>query len=94
MTISRLLLALPLLALVWLATLALVARVAGAQAVIVPFPPAGLVARLEDAALTGASRYSLSLRSDAPGLVARAYAAGAWLVLPAGLSSCIPAAQP
>lgn len=76
----------------WLATLALILRLGGeAPAVFVPFPPEGLLAALPDVAVTGASPLSVTLRSDAPDLPRRVYAAGAWLVLPAGLEACIPA---
>ncbi|ETX28588.1 hypothetical protein [Roseivivax isoporae] len=92
--ILRLLAALPVLLAAWIAILALVLRAGGgAPAVFVPFPPEGLVARLgQGVAVTGASPLSLTLRADGPDLVARTYAAGAWLVLPAGLEACIPAA--
>lgn len=91
--IRRLLLALPILLLGWIATLALVMRLGGeAPAAFVPFPPQGLLSALPgDVAVTGRSPVSLTLRSEAPDLTARLYAAGAWLVLPAGLEACIPA---
>lgn len=89
--ILRLVVAMPLLLLGWLVILALVLYAgAPAPAILVPFPPAGFVGAMGEASVTGASSVSLTLRSDAPGLVARAYAAGAWLVLPAGLDACIP----
>ncbi|PTX00690.1 hypothetical protein [Pararhodobacter aggregans] len=90
--IRRLLLALPILFLGWIATLALVMRLGGeAPAAFVPFPPASLLAALPgDVAVTGRSPVSLTLRSEGPDLTARLYAAGAWLVLPAGLEACIP----
>ena len=88
-----LILALPLAATGWIATLALVLRLGGdAPGVFVPFPPADLMARLPaGVAITGSSPVSVTLSGDAPGLVAQVYAAGAWLVLPAGLEACIPA---
>ncbi|GAB1378751.1 hypothetical protein [Pararhodobacter aggregans] len=91
--IRRLLLALPILLLGWIATLALVMRLGGeAPAAFVPFPPQGLLSALPgDVAVTGRSPVSLTLRSEAPDLTDRLYAAGAWLVLPAGLEACIPA---
>lgn len=90
--IRRLLLALPLLLVGWIGTLALVMRLGGdAPAAFVPFPPAGLIAALpEDVAVTGRSPVSLTLQSEAPDLAAKLYTAGAWLVLPAGLEACIP----
>lgn len=90
--ILRLLVALPILLVAWLAILAIVLRAGGpAPAVFVPFPPDSLVESLaEDVTVTGASPISLTLQSEAADLVARVYAAGAWLVLPAGLEACIP----
>ncbi len=90
--IVRLVLALPILLVAWLAILALVLRMgAPAPAVLVLFPPRSLIGALGDASITGGSAISLTLRSDAPYLAARAYASGAWMVLPAGLEACIPA---
>lgn len=92
MTIRRLLFAVPLVLIGWIATLALVMRAGGeAPAAFVPFPSAALIANLPaDVAITGSSPISLTLRSDAEDLPARLYRSGAWLVLPAGLEACIP----
>ena len=92
MTIRRLAIAVPLLLVGWIATLAIVMRAGGeAPAAFVPFPSTALIERLpQDVAITGRSSISLTLRSDAEDLPARLYAAGAWLVLPAGLEACIP----
>ena len=91
--IRRLLIALPIAGVLWIAILALVLRLgASAPAVFVPFPPKDLISTLgNDIALTGLSPVSVTLRGDDPDLVARVYAAGAWIVLPAGLEACIPA---
>lgn len=88
----RIVYALPVLLAAWLAILAVVLRTGGpAPAVLVPFPPAGLMASLgQDISLTAATSISLTLQSDAPDLVDRVYRAGAWLVLPAGLDGCMP----
>lgn len=90
--ILRLLSALPILLVAWPAILAIVLRAGGpASAAFVPFPSDSLMESLaEDISVTGASPISLTSRSEASGLVARVYAAGAWLVLPAGLKACIP----
>ncbi|NKX44046.1 hypothetical protein [Roseicyclus persicicus] len=90
--LRRILLALPLVAVGWIGTLALVLRLGGeAPGVFVPFPPADLLARLPgDIAVTGSSPVSVTLAGAGPGLVAAVYGAGAWLVLPAGLEACIP----
>ncbi|ABD54505.1 hypothetical protein [Jannaschia sp. CCS1] len=92
MTIKRLLIAMPILLLGWIATLAVVMRLGGeAPAAFVPFPSATLMATLpQDIAITGQSPVSLTLRSEADNLPARLYQSGAWLVLPAGLEACIP----
>lgn len=84
--------AVPILLVAWLAILAIVLRAGGeAPAVFVPFPRETLMERLsDDVSVTGASPISVTLQSDVPDLVGRIYAAGAWLVLPAGLEACIP----
>lgn len=91
--LRRLILALPVLFVGWIATLAIVLRLGGeAPGVFVPFPPAGLISALpEGVAITGSSPISLTLQADSASLVTDVYAAGAWLVLPAGLEACIPA---
>ena len=79
--------------LAWIAILALVMRFGGgAPAALVLFPPDDFLARLDrSVSVTGASAMSFTLRSATPDVAARAYAAGAPLVLPAGLEACIPA---
>lgn len=90
-TTRRLLLAAPLALGGWLAVLALVMRLGGpAPAALVVLPPEGMLARLPAAvALADQGPFGLTVRSEAPGLVAALYAAGAWLVLPAGLAGCL-----
>lgn len=92
MTIKRLLIAIPILLIGWIATLAIVMRAGGeAPAAFIPFPTAALIENLPpDVAITGRSSISLTLRSSDNDLPARLYTAGAWLVLPAGLEACIP----
>jgi hypothetical protein len=94
MTIERRwLMALPLVGLGWLGTLALVMRLGGeAPAALVLFPPEGLVGGLPDGvAVVSAGPVSVTLRGDGTaGLVAALYALGAPLVLPAGLTGCLP----
>jgi hypothetical protein len=82
--------ALPLLILGWLAVLALVMRLDGtASAALVLGPPDGLVAALPGSvAVTGRNALGVIVRGD-PDLVAALYEAGAWLVLPVGLSGCL-----
>lgn len=92
MTIRRLALAIPIMLIGWIATLAIVMAAGGtAPAAFVPFPSAAMIEALPaDIAITGSSPMSLTLRSASPDLPARLYTSGAWLVLPAGLEACIP----
>lgn len=89
------LLALPVVAVAWLAILAGVMRLSGdAPSALVLWPSATLLAQLpEGAALTAISPYSVTLRGG-PDLVADLYASGARLVLPAGLAGCLPQIAP
>ncbi len=85
-----LLLALPPLAVAWIAVLAVVMRLGGpAPGALVVLPPEGFWNTLpEDVAVT--SRNALGLTVQGGGdLVARLYEAGAPLVLPAGLAGCL-----
>jgi hypothetical protein len=96
MTIRRaILIALPLVVAGWIGVLALVMRLGGdAPAALVLFPPKGMLSRLPpDVALMSIGPVSVTLRSDAPDLVALLYDAGAVLVLPAGLTACLPQTQ-
>ena len=88
----RILISLPFLFVAWIVTLAVVMRVSGdAPAAFVPFPRVDLLAGLpDDVALIGRSSVSMTFKSTGPDLVSQLYAAGALLVLPAGLESCIP----
>ncbi len=89
--LKRSLLALPLVALGWIGTLALVMRLGGeATAARVMFPPEGLVRALpEGVSVVSSGPVSVTLRGG-EGLVATLYALGAPLVLPAGLTGCLP----
>lgn len=91
MTTRRALLALPLLLVAWLAVLALVLRLgAPAPAALVVLPPEGFWTRLPPSvAVTDQGPLGVTVRSEEPGLVPALYAAGAWLVLPAGLAGCL-----
>ena len=90
-TTRRLLLALPIVALAWVGLMAVVMRVSdAAPGAVVPLPSAALMANLpKDAALLGLNRGALTL-ANRPGLARDLYAAGAWIVLPAGLTGCLP----
>lgn len=87
----RILLALPVAAVAWIAILAGVMRLsADTPDALVMWPTAAMLAHLPDgAAITATSPYSITLRGG-PGLVAQLYASGARLVLPAGLQGCLP----
>lgn len=89
--LGRWLLALPLVLAGWLGVLALVAWLGGeAPALLIVFPPEGLVAGLpQGVAVVGSGRVSLTV-SGGGDLVALLYRLGAPLVLPAGLQGCLP----
>jgi hypothetical protein len=74
----------------WLAVLALALRLgAPAPAVLVPWPPDGLLGRLPPGvSVTDRNALGLTVRGGAD-LVPALYAAGARLVLPAGLAGCL-----
>lgn len=66
-----------------------------APGALVLFPPKQLLQNLPDtAAITGSTRYSITLSSLDPHLTRRLYHAGAWLVLPAGLTGCLTPPKP
>jgi hypothetical protein len=74
----------------WIAVLALVLRLGGpAPAVLVVWPPEGLLGSLPpDVSVTARNALGLTARGGSD-LVAELYAAGAPLVLPAGLAGCL-----
>ena len=76
----------------WIGTLALVMLVSdAAPGAIALLPGEGFASRMpEDASIVAAGPLWIGIRSDAPGLGAALYRAGAWLVLPAGLPGCLP----
>lgn len=84
-------LALPIVAAGWIAILAGVMRIdADAPSALVLLPSAAMLAHLpHGAAITSIGPYSVTLRGG-PDLVAQLYASGAHLVLPAGLTGCLP----
>jgi hypothetical protein len=85
------LLALPLVLLAWIGTLALVMRLGGdAPAALVIMPPEGLIRALPiGVSVVSAGPVSVTLRGGSD-LVETLYALGAPLVLPAGLTGCLP----
>jgi uncharacterized membrane protein YfcA len=61
-----------------------------APGALVFFPTTALMSNLPpDTAVTGGSVISVTLSSTKPHLTRKLYAAGAWLVLPAGLTGCL-----
>lgn len=91
MIIRRLVLALPVVFLGWIGVMALVMRLSdAAPAAVVPLPGAAVLAHLpEGTGILELSPYAVTL-ANRPGLARDLYAAGAWLVLPAGLTGCLP----
>ena len=86
----HLLIGLPLLLLGWITVLALVMRLGGpAPAALVILPPEQFLSALPpEVSITSRNALGLTAKGS-PDLVAALYAAGAPLVLPAGLASCI-----
>jgi hypothetical protein len=81
---------LPLALLGWIAVLALVMRLSGAApAALVILPPGGLAELPAGVAVVSRGPVSVTVAGGA-GLVAALYGAGALLVLPAGLTGCLP----
>ena len=75
----------------WVMIMALVMRFSdAAPAAVVILPNDAFLKNLPEAAVLARSSVSITLKDDAPGFAARLYAAGAWLVLPAGLTGCLP----
>lgn len=75
----------------WIAIMALVMRYSdAAPAAVVILPGERFIAAMPDAAILSRSPVSITLKSDAPAFAKSLYGAGAWLVLPAGLTGCLP----
>jgi len=91
MTTKRVLAALPIVLVGWIAVMALVMRFSSAApAAVVLLPAQSLLANLpQETAILGLSGWALTVRNSA-GVTEDLYAAGAWLVLPAGLTGCLP----
>ncbi|WP_102110243.1 hypothetical protein [Oceaniglobus roseus] len=92
MTIRRLMLALPLLLAGWIGIMAAVMLVSdAAPGAVVLLPPEGFAARLpEDTGIMAAGPLWLVVKGPRAGFARALYAAGAPLVLPAGLTGCLP----
>ncbi|MEE9427524.1 MAG: hypothetical protein V3V25_05170 [Paracoccaceae bacterium] len=92
MTIRGILFTLPLIILGWITIMALVMRFSdAAPAAVVLFPsPEFMDVLPTGTAIIAANAVSVTLRSDITGFGASLYQAGALLVLPAGLTGCLP----
>ena len=91
MIIRRIGLTLPAVLLGWIAVMALVMRFSdAAPAAVVVMPSKHFMSDLPDAAVLARGRFTITLISDASGFAKKLYNAGAWLVLPAGLTGCLP----
>ena len=88
-TIRRILCALPVVVVLWVVLMAVVMRLSDAAPAAVVILPATLDSVPEEAAIIGYNRAALTL-ANRPGLTGDLYGAGAWLVLPAGLTGCLP----
>ncbi len=90
-TIKRLALLVPVVLVLWIALMAVVMRLSDvAPGAVILFPRAGLLENLpNNAPILGMNSAALTL-ANRPGLARDLYAAGAWLVLPAGLTGCLP----
>ncbi|MCR8724957.1 hypothetical protein [Frigidibacter sp. ROC022] len=89
--IRRLLLALPLVLLGWIGVMAGVMLVSdAAPGAVVLFPSPHLLERMPDAAVLGRGRFWIALQSPQEDFGRALYGAGALLVLPAGLTGCLP----
>ena len=90
-TIKRLGVIVPVVLVVWIGLMAVVMRISGAApGAVILFPNAALLQDLpENAPILGMNQVAITLANRA-GLARDLYEAGAWLVLPAGLTGCLP----
>lgn len=66
-----------------------------APGAVVLFPPTDFISRLpKDIAFVNAGDNWIAVKSDVANLGRSLNAAGAWIVLPAGLPGCLPLSQP
>lgn len=88
---KRIALAIPFVLIAWIAIMAVVMRFSdAAPAAVVIFPTAALLAALPgDTGVLGLNRLALTV-ANRPDTTRNLYDAGAWLVLPAGLTGCLP----
>ncbi|MEM7718124.1 MAG: hypothetical protein AAF222_02905 [Pseudomonadota bacterium] len=94
MTINRILLALPLVIVGWIAVMVLVMRFsATAPAAVVIWPTKSFMHNLPtQAPIIDVNGLAVTF-ANRPDLAKQLYSAGAWIVLPAGLTGCLPLSQ-
>ena len=94
MITRRLLKSLPFVLAGWIAVMALVMRFSdAAPAAVVFWPTQGFMRALPaDAAIIDVNGLAVTF-ANRPGLASDLYSSGAWLVLPAGLTGCLPLSQ-
>jgi len=94
MTIKRVLLAMLVVFVGWIAVMALVMRFSDeAPAAVVLWPTKAFLHDLPaEAAIVDVNGLAVTF-ANRPELAKDLYAAGAWLVLPAGLTGCLPLSQ-
>ena len=90
-TIKRLAIIVPVVLVVWIGLMGIVMRLSdAAPGAVILFPNAGLLENLpQNAPILGMNQVALTL-ANRTGLARDLYEAGAWLVLPAGLTGCLP----
>lgn len=95
MTIRRVFAALALVFVGWITVMALVMRFSdAAPAAVVLLPSSDFVQNLPPgAAILSANSFAITISGDVPSMGAALYKAGALLVLPAGLTGCLPLPQ-
>lgn len=94
MTINRILLTLTAVFVGWIAVMAFVMRFSeAAPAAVVPWPTRAFLKDLpSEAAILDVNGLAVTF-ANRPDLAKDLYAAGAWLVLPAGLVGCLPLSE-
>lgn len=94
MTINRILLTLTAVFVGWMAVMAFVMRFSeAAPAAVVPWPTRAFLKDLPpEAAILDVNGLAVTF-ANRPDLAKDLYAAGAWLVLPAGLVGCLPLSE-
>lgn len=93
---TKWLLILPIVFVGWIGVMAGVMLFSdAAPAAVVLFPSADFIAQLPpDAGILSRNAISITLSSGMEGFGSALYQSGAWLVLPAGLTGCLPLPKP